>query len=161
MSEQYQKGLTGNIVKIMINNNVIGFGRSSNVASDFGLEGMYAIGSIGPHEHAAMRWSGTVTLDSFVINPQVLDPETLQILDLVAHGVEEVKNQTTFNFTFLGKNDEELFTLYECSPSNFSVNIQANQYVGQNATFLPKDMRRGPSYQFKGDVSQGLGAEAQ
>lgn len=160
MSQQFQKGVTGNIVKIMLNNNVIGFGRSSNVASDFGMEGMYSIGSLGPHEHAPMRWSGTVSLDSFLINRSALDPETLQILDLVAHGVEELKQQTTFNFTFLGKDEEELFTLYECSPSNFAVSIQANQYVGQNATFLPKDMRRGPSSQFMGDVSQGLGAEA-
>lgn len=159
MAEQFQKGLAGHLVKIMINENLVGFGRSSQVAEDFGLDSMYMLGTIAPQEHVQMRWSGTVSLDTFVINQQALDPQTVQLFELIAQGVDEVKEQATFNFVFLGQNEEELFTLLECTPSNFSLSLQANQYAGQNATFQAKDKRRGPAYQFRGAVSQGLGAD--
>lgn len=159
MSEQNQKVQGGHLVEIRIHENLVGFGRSSNTAQDFGLEGVYALGSIAPHEHTPMRWSGTVSVDSFVINANKLDPQTFQLLDLIAMGHEELKTQTTFNITYLSKTDDELFTVMECTPSNFALNFQANQFSGQNATFMGKEIRRGPNFVFRGNVSQGLGAE--
>lgn len=159
MSEQHQKAQGGHLVKIMINEQLVGFGRSSNIGQDFGVEGVYVLGDVGPQEHVPMRWDGTVSLDSFVIHAGSLDAQTVQLLELIAQGREELKTQTTFNLTYLGRNDEEMFTLLECTPANLNLNVQSNQFTGQNATFKPKDIRRGPTYQFKGDVTQGLGAE--
>lgn len=159
MALQNQKVQGGHVVKILIGAEVVGMGRSSNTAEDFGVDGVYVLGDVAPQEHIPMRWSGTVTIDSFVLNANSLDAQTLQIFELIAAGHEELKQQARFNFTFLGRDDVELFTFLECTPMNFSMNFAANQFTGQNATFAPRGMRRGDTHQFRGDIAQGLGSE--
>ncbi len=157
MSEQNQQVQGGHVIKIMINDKVIGFGRSSTYGQDYGTEGVYALGDIGPLEHVEMRWSSTITLDSYVLNASAVQEASVQLFELMAQGPEEVKTQTKFNLTVLGRNDE-LVTLLECTASNFSMNFQANQFSGQNATFMAKNVRRGRDSVFQ-DVNASTSSE--
>ena len=59
-----------NGVSILIGDQVVGFGQSSNPGQDYGTEGMYGIGSAKPQEVQQLKFSMSITLDSFQLTDE-------------------------------------------------------------------------------------------
>ncbi len=158
MSEQNQQVQGGHLIRMAINDKVVGFGRSSTYNEDFGTQPIHVLGTIAPVEHVEMMWSCTISLDSFKLNASAVQDAAVELFEMVAQGHEEVKTQTKFDLTVLGQGERELCTLLQCTPAGFSMNFNANQFTGQNTTFHALSVRRGDTSTYS-NVNSGLSAE--
>lgn len=132
----------GHVVKIMAGGKIVGFGRTAQMGQNYGTEGVYCIGAIGPQEHVPLRWDAQITLDQFVIHKKKLG-EAVQLMNLAPHGPDEVLEAGVLNLEILDDQDNTMMVYQECTIANHSYNVTANQFSGQNATFLAKNVQRG------------------
>lgn len=143
----------GHLVRILAGGLEVGWARSAQMTQDFGTDGVYSIGNVGPTEHAPLRWSGQITLDEFVIHQNRLG-QAVQAMDLVAIGPEEILRQGVIDFEILDAQDAVIMVYQQCTPVNLSYSVQANAFSGQNTTFMAKSVTRGAG-NFDGDVQLG------
>jgi len=148
----------GHLVKIMAGGLEVGWARSSSFSQDYGAEGLYAIGSIGPFEHDPLRWSAQITLDQFVIHRAKMG-QAVQLMNLAPMGPDSTLNAGIMDFEVLDENDTTLMVYEECTIQNYSYSVTANAFSGQNATFLAKNVREGSQVQM-GLVSGPVGRAA-
>lgn len=148
----------GHLVKILAGGIEVGWARTSTLAQDYGTEGVYAIGDIGPVEHIPLRWSAQITLDEFVIHRQKIN-DAVQLLNLAPMGPEDTLRAGLIDFEILDDTDD-LMLLYEsCTISNYQITVTANSLSGQNATFQAKNVIPG-TYDKKGLADGVIGRPA-
>ena len=129
-SEQGQKVQSGNTVFIKMRGQRVGRCSQVNGSDSFGTEGQYEIGDIAPQEHISLRYEARVTVAYAVlkvkplrklgisINSNILkvEPFDLEVVDKLSKKVVEVWRN--------------------CTQSDGSVTVSANQITTGNATFL-------------------------
>jgi hypothetical protein len=132
----------GHLVKIMAGGLEVGWAKSSSFSQDYGTEGLYAIGSVGPFEPDPLRWSAQITLDQFVIHRAKMG-QAIQMLNLAPMGPEDTLRAGVIDFEILDENDTTIMVYEECTIQSFSYQVNANAFSGQNAVFLAKNVRAG------------------
>jgi|GEM_PF-5446469 len=147
----------GHMVTIKVGGVEVGLARSSSMTQDYGTEGVYHLHSVGPAEHVPMRWAAQITLDEFVIHTAKLG-EACQLLNLAPMGPENVLSAGVLRFEILDDQDTTILVYEQCTISNFSLTVTANQLSGQNATFQAKNVTGGAIY--KGSASGPIGEPA-
>jgi hypothetical protein len=123
-----------NAVSIMIGNQIIGFAQTVATGIDMGGEGLYGIGSAKPQEIQQLKFTNTITLDSYKLTAEGLAffGETADIVTILAFN--------SFNF-FLLDNDGTAFLSYVGAVAgNTNQNIATNQLVTQGISFLALDV---------------------
>lgn len=132
-----QQVVTGTIIQLKIGGNEIGRAQSADGRRQFGQEGVYAIGSIMPQEHVALRYEGTFTVDSFYVRNR-----SLKELNLAALGVGILQMNVVDIVVSDKYNGSPAPTLkairgYRNSSLNdYSENFRANAISGENASWL-------------------------
>jgi len=132
----------GQLVKILAGGLEVGWARSTSLSQDYGTEGVYAIGSIGPIEHDPLRWSATITLDEFVIHRSKMG-QAIQLMNLAPMGPEGALQAGLLDFQVLDANDTVMMVYENCTIQSYSYQITANAFSGQNATFMAMNVREG------------------
>jgi hypothetical protein len=148
----------GHLVKIMAGGLEVGWAKTSSFGQDYGTEGVYALGALGPFEHVPMKWAGTITLDQFVIHRAKMG-QAVQLMNLAPMGPESLPQAGIIDFEVLDENDTTLMVYEECTIQNYSYQMSANAFSGQNASFLAKNVREGAQPQM-GLVSGPVGRAA-
>jgi hypothetical protein len=148
----------GHLVRIMAGGLEVGWARSSSFAQDYGTDGVYVIGALGPVEHVPMKWSGQITLDQFVIHRAKMG-QAVQLMNLAPMGPNSTPLAGIIDFEVLDENDAVVMVYEECTIQNYSYQVSANAFSGQNATFLAKNVREGAQPQM-GLVSGPVGRAA-
>lgn len=138
---------SGHLVKIMAGGLEVGWGKSSSFAQDYGTDALYAIGSIAPFEHVPQKWSGTITLDQFVIHRAKMG-QAVQLMNIAPMGPDNTLQAGIIDFEVLDENDATLMVFEDCTIQNYSYQVTANAFSGQNASFLAKNVREGAQPQF-------------
>jgi hypothetical protein len=131
-----QQVVTGTIVQLKVGNNEIGRAQSIDGRRQFGQEGVYAIGSIMPQEHVALRYEGSVTVDSFYVRNQ-----SLKDLGLATLGVGILQMNVidiVVSDKYAGKTPAivPIRGYRNCSLNDYSENFRTNAISGENATWL-------------------------
>ena len=136
----------GHVVRIKAGGLIIGYGRSSQFTQDYGTQPLYALGDVAPAEHTPMQWAAQITLDQFVIHQAKLG-EAVQLMNLAPMGPREALDVGLIDFEVLDDVDNTVMVYQGCTVGQFSYQITANQFSGQNATFHAKNVERGtPAY---------------
>lgn len=136
----------GHMVKIMAGGFEVGWARTSNLTQDYGTEGLYAIGAVGPFEHAPLRWSAQITLDQFVIHRAKMG-QAVQIMNMAPMGPDNALNAGVIDFEILDANDNTIMVYEQCTIQSFGYSVTANAFSGQNAVFMAKHVREGAHVQ--------------
>jgi len=141
-SEAKQTVHAGHSIYLEMDGKRIGRVQGITNRTNFGTEGVYEIGSIMPQEHVPLRFEGAITVNKYVIKKAVL--KTLNVFpDSVG---EEILKKNIFNVAVYDKATKEAVIVYEgCTQSDGNMNMQANQILGQDCTFLCLSIRRGPA----------------
>jgi hypothetical protein len=121
---------SGHQVSIKVDGKEIGAARGLNMNQDFGVEPAHVIGTIMPIEHTPQRWSGTVELDKFFIRRDVgvkanVDLSSEGVLIIQPVDIEAIDKQS----------GETVFIAQGCTLQSSGVQISANAYIGERATF--------------------------
>lgn len=123
-----------NGVSLLVGDQVIGFGQSSSPSQDYGTEALYGIGSAKPQEIQQLKFSQTITLDSFQLTDEGLAffgvPQEL--------GTILCNNQ--FNIFVLDNVGKAIRAYVGAVAQNQNINIPANQIVTENITFIAIDV---------------------
>lgn len=123
-----------NGVSILIGDQLVGFGQSSSPSQDYGTEALYGIGSAKPQEIQQLKFSQSITLDSF----QLTD-EGLRFFGIAAElGTILANNQ--FNIFLLDNTGKAIVSYVGCVAGSKNLNIPANQIVTEAITFMALDV---------------------
>lgn len=123
-----------NGVSILIGDQLVGFGQSSSPTQDFGTEALYGIGSAKPQEIQQLKFSQSITLDSF----QLTD-EGLAYFGITAElGTILANNQ--FNIFLLDGSGNAMLSYVGCVASSKNLSIPVNQIVTEAITFMALDV---------------------
>lgn len=131
-----QQVLTGTVVQLKVGTSEIGRAQSIDGRRQYGQEGVYGIGSIMPQEHVALRYEGSVTVDSFYVRNQ-----SLKDLGLATLGVGILK-MNVIDIVVSDKYNGSTPVLKpirgyrSASLNDYTENIRANAIAGENATWL-------------------------
>ncbi|MHB1954211.1 MAG: hypothetical protein ACYCOU_10740 [Sulfobacillus sp.] len=123
-----------NSLIMLLGDQEIGFGQTTSASIDFGTDALYGIGSAKPQENQQLRFSPSITLDSFS-----LTKEGLSVLGYPST-IDAVLANNTFNFFLMDADGNPVVTYVGCTASNFSLNVPANQPVTESVTFLALDV---------------------
>lgn len=132
-----QQVLTGTVIQLKIGGSEIGRAQSIDGRRQFGQEGVYGIGSIMPQEHVALRYEGSITVDSFYVRNQSLADLNLAKLGtgILQMNVVDI----VVSDKYAGKTAPTLVAIRgyrNCSLNDYSENFRANAISGENATWL-------------------------
>lgn len=123
-----------NGVALLIGDQIVGFGQSSSPSQDYGTEALYGIGSAKPQEIQQLKFSQSITLDSF----QLTD-EGLAYFGLTAElGTILANNQ--FNLFLLDNTGKAIRSYVGCVAGSNNLSIPANQIVTEAITFMALDV---------------------
>lgn len=132
----------GHLVKIMAGGLEVGWARTANTTQDYGTEGLYAVGALGPFEHVPLRWSAQITLDQFVIHRAKMG-QAVQLMNLAPMGPDDTLNAGIIDFEILDENDTVMVVYQQCTIQSYGYQVNANAFSGQNAVFLAKNVQQG------------------
>jgi hypothetical protein len=130
-----QTVVTGNTVLIYCNG--VKVGRASNLSPslDFSPEAVPEIGEFKPVEYVQLRFNGSFTLGKFL-----LKNESLMQAGIIPTPDNALK-QPVLEFQVVDKSTgNPLFSFKGVTVGNYSLNIQVNAIVGENATFNYTDI---------------------
>jgi hypothetical protein len=126
---------TANACSILLGDVVLGFGQTMAPSIDFGTEGLYGIGSSKPQELVQLRFTNTITLDSYRLTKE----------GNAFFGVPD-----TPLWTLLANNSFEIYLLDEtgtaflayvgCVAQTNNLNIAANTPLTEGISFLSLDV---------------------
>lgn len=132
----------GHVVRIMAGGHLVGYGRSASAQQNYGTEGAYALGAVGPFENNPLKWSARITLDQFVIQRKKLN-DAVQLMNLAPMGPDKTLEAGLIDFEILDDRDETIMVYEQCTIEGHTYQVTANQFSGQNATFVAKNVREG------------------
>ena len=115
-----------NGVAIYVGDQLVGFGQSSTPSIDYGLEGLYGIGTPLPQELQQMKYSMSLTLDSFVLTDE----------GLAFFGVStpwsDILGNNQFNIVIQDAAGNAIKTYAGWVAGSISTSITANQPLTEN-----------------------------
>lgn len=126
--------LNGNACAMLVGDLVVGFGQTASPGLGFGTESLHGIGSAKPQEIQQLKFSPTISLDSFM-----LTREGLARFGVTSSWMAILANNA-FNIYAMDSSGLPLFTYVGCVAENFSANIPANQPVTQQTSFQAMDV---------------------
>lgn len=128
------KVLNSNAISALIGDTIVGFGQSSSPSIDFGTEPLYGIGTSKPQEIQQLRFSMSITLDTFKLTAegQAFFGETTPLSSILANN--------SFNLYLLDNTGTAFLSYVGCVAASDSLNIAANAVVAQNITFMALDV---------------------
>jgi hypothetical protein len=132
-----QQVVSGTIIQIKIGAQEIGRAQSADARRQFGQEGVYAIGSIMPQEHVALRYEGSFTVDSFYVRTK-----SLADIGLASLGVGILRMNVVdivISDKYVGQQQATITPIRgyrNASLNDYSENFRANAISGENATWL-------------------------
>lgn len=133
-SQLNYKVRNANGVSILVGDQLIGFGQSSSPSQDYGTEALYGIGSAKPQEIQQLKFSQTITLESF----QLTD-EGLAFFGIGSElGTILANNQ--FNLFVLDAAGKAIRSYVGSVATTQNINIPANQIVTESLTFMALDV---------------------
>lgn len=122
-----------NTAQVTVDGEVIAEIAGLSVRESGGTDGTYAVGDAKPKEHLHNRWTCTGSINRFVWREAFLSKWNLSgksILDL-----------PTFEMTAIDEIDGSvLFTVTGCTLSDRDLNLQANQRIMSNLSYLAMDL---------------------
>lgn len=122
-----------NTAQVTIDGEIIAEISGLSVRESGGTDGSYAVGDAKPKEHIHNRWSANGSISRFVWRESFLTKWNLSgksLLDL-----------PTFEMTAIDEVDGSvLFTVVGCTLSDRDLNLQANQRIMQNLSYLALDL---------------------
>jgi len=127
---------TGNAVILLIGTQEIGFGQSSTYNIGYGAEQFYEIGTAKPAEIQQLRYTPSVTIDSFLLTDAGLAafgyPSNTPLREILANN--------KFNIYL---NDYKLNTVFifsQCTAGSLNITAPANAQVTEAIEFLALDV---------------------
>jgi len=128
----------GHSIYLRMGGQIIGRVQGLNARTSFGTEGVYEIGSIMPQEHIPLRFECTITANKYLIKKK----------SLVAIGItsvaEDILTKEIFDIVVQDKQTDEVVRVYVgVTQVDGNSNAQANQIVGEDATFVCLEVRKG------------------
>lgn len=123
-----------NTAKVKVGNVIIGELAGLQFRESGGTDGSYTVGTAKPFEHLHNRWTGSGSISRFVWRESAFERFNVGrvgLLDLPPIDIEamdEIDNAV-------------LFTLIGCTMSDRSMNIQANQRIMSDLSFLALDVQ--------------------
>lgn len=128
-SAEKQTVLTGAVILIKINGQVVGRAQSLDPKISYGTEGVYEIGSIMPQEHVQNRYEGSFTLERYMLRK-----ENLASMGLIGLG-EDILAKDIIDIEIINKWDNKTIRVYRgCTFTDCTSTIRANAIAGENAT---------------------------
>lgn len=125
---------TANRIYIMAQNHLVARAQSLSAQRSFGTEGVYEIGSIMPHEHVYLKYTGSVTLERFRMVSSSL--ASAQMGAIAALG-EDILNKDIITINVMDSITKDLVeSFHGCSASSYSTSYRANQIVTESIEFL-------------------------
>ena len=140
----------GHTIAIVMNGRQVGKVQGINVRTSFGTEGVYQLGSIMPAEHVPLRFEASLTVSKYLIKRAAL-----AAAGITSYG-EDILVKEVFDIYVIDASSPEMKVerVYEgVTQVDGNSNMQANQIVGEDATFLALNVRSGA------DVSIPQGVE--
>lgn len=127
---------TSNRIYIMAQKNLIGRAQSLTANRQYGTEGVYEIGSIMPHEHVYLKYTGTLTLERF---RTVGDSLSSKKIDLARLGSDILTKDVVTIAVIDSVTRGVLEAFYGCSAQSYSTSYRANSIVTENISFFYLD----------------------
>lgn len=132
-----QQVLTGNIIRLVINNKEIGLAQSADGDRNFQTEGVYGIGSIRPVEHVPLRYDGTLTIDRFFLRNA-----DLRSLGLAPLSADDILTLGIISGIVVDKVSKKTLRQYiGMTCASYSESFRANAISGERATWKYLDCR--------------------
>lgn len=138
----------GHTVRILVGGVEIGRIQSLSARRNFGMQGVYQVGSIMPQEHTATRYEGTITVDRFFVRKSIVGQLVRSIRDQLKQyaGYSEStplgEEDLIMNLDILDIILEDKYSgvpirkYMGCSLGDYTETIRANAIAGENATFM-------------------------
>lgn len=125
---------SANAVSILIGDQVVGFGQTTSPSQDYGTEALYGIGNPKPAEIQMLRFSQTITLDSFQ-----LTAEGLQYFGINTP-LSQILANNSFDLFILDLSGNAILSYVGCVASNYNINVPTNQIITEAITFQCLDV---------------------
>lgn len=130
---QYNVQNSNNVV-LLIGDQVVGFGQSSSFGTDYGTEGIYGIGNAKPQEIQQLKFSLSVTIDSFQ-----LTASGLSYLGQPSD-ISQVLAGNSFNIGTMDASGNPLRTVVGCVAQSNNLSMAANQPITEAVGFIGMDL---------------------
>ncbi len=124
----------GNSVTILLGDQEIGFGQTTNLTSDFGTEGLYGIGTAKPQEIQQLKFTPQVSIDNFM-----LTANGLKILGYPSSMLAVLANNS-FNLTVMDASGTPIVSFVGSVAQSQNITIPANQPITESLGFLAMDV---------------------
>jgi hypothetical protein len=123
-----------NACSILLGDVVVGFGQTLAPNIDFGTEGLYGVGSAKPQEIQQLRFTNTITLDSYRLTREgnAFFGVTQALWTLLANNY--------FDFYLLGDDGTAFIAYVGAVAQTNNLNIAANTPLTEGMTFLALDV---------------------
>ncbi|ABW35080.1 Phage related protein (plasmid) [Deinococcus geothermalis DSM 11300] len=132
-----------NTAQVTIDGEVVAEIAGLTVRESGGTDGSYTVGDARPKEHLHNRWTCTGSINRFVWRESALNKWNI--------GGTSLLNLPTFEITAVDEVDNAvLFTVTGCTLSDRSMNVQANQRIMQDVSFLAMDIVEGEATGLRG-----------
>lgn len=120
----------------MAKNHLIARAQSLTANRSYGTEGVYEIGSIMPHEHVYLKYTGSLTLERFRMVKENLASQKMDI----AHLGEDILQADVLTISVIDSiTNMTVEAFYGCSASSYNTSYRANQIVSESIEFLYLD----------------------
>lgn len=123
-----------NQCSILIGDQLVGFGQTVAPHQDYGTEGLYGIGDAKPQEIQQLKFSQTISLDSFR-----LTKEGLAFFGITTP-LGQILAYNQFNFYLLDSDGTPFLAYVGCVAQSNNINVAANQPITEAITFLAMDV---------------------
>lgn len=127
----------GAIVKVVFEGVIIGVLTSLSENEDYGLQGVYGIGTHAPVELVPLRFTGNFNYQKLVLNTDRI--ADLQYAERSGKTLEAISKDilTQEGFTIVVENKftkDNVSTINGCKMGNLSLSVGENQIVNQNGS---------------------------
>ena len=128
------KVANSNAVLVMMGDIPVAFAQTSSQGIDFGTESLYGIGSAKPQEIQQLKFSPTISIDSFVLTNQgvvaLSYPTTL--VSILANN--------SFSINLMSSDGLPLLVFVGCVAVNYNQNVPTNSIISETLTFNAMDV---------------------
>lgn len=129
------KVANANACSILIGDVVVGFGQTMAPSLDFGAEGLYGIGSSKPQELQQLRFTNTITLDSYR-----LTAEGNKFFGVPTTPLWTILANNYLDFYLLDETGTAFIAFVSCVAQTNNLNIAANTPITEGMSFLALDV---------------------
>lgn len=128
------KAQNSNNVVIMVGDIPIAFAQTSAQGIDFGTDMLYGIGTAKPQEIQQLKFTPTISVDSFVLTNQGLTGFS------VPSNFVSILANNSFDIHVMAADGTILLTFVQCVANNYNQNVPTNAIITQTVTFQAMDV---------------------